>query len=100
MQRKILWLLLGTLLLTASLGSSVAYAQESENYNVMLNTWAGGNYGGTTLTSTSYKLILSSGGAIQVSSTSGGYELCSGFVCQADKGFFDLHLPALTKSAE
>ena len=98
MRRKYVWLALITLLLTLLIGVGVVQAQASANYNMTLNSWAGGNYGGSTLTSASYSLVVSTGTHIQVSSTSAGYELCSGFSCQADKGFFQMRLPALDKS--
>lgn len=98
MRRKLVWLTLITLLLTLLFGVGVVQAQESANYNLMLNSWAGGNSGGSTLTSASYTLVVSTGTHVQVSSTSAGYELCSGFICQSDKGFFQIRLPTLNKS--
>lgn len=106
MQNKRLWLPLLSLLFTLTIGAgtniSTAHAaphkQESANYNVMLNSWAGGNYSGSTTQSASYMLIISTGGKIDTSTASAGYQLCTGFICQADKGFFQMRLPALAKS--
>lgn len=98
MQRRITLLTVITLMLVLLLGVGVVQAQESENYNVMINSWAGGNYGGGTLSSASYTLVVSMGSHIQVHSTSAGYELCSGFICQLNAGFAEMHLPVLSKS--
>jgi hypothetical protein len=98
MKRKVLWLALVTLLLIVLVGARVAQAQDSANYNLTLNSWAGGNYGGGSSTSASYTLILSQGSAINVHTSSGGYALCSGFICQSDKSFFQMRIPALQKA--
>src|SRR5882757_5972213 len=77
--RKMLWLSLATLLLVLVVSAGVAQAQESANYNLTVNSMAGGNYGGGTLSSASYQLTMSSGNLIHVSTSSPGFELCSGF---------------------
>lgn len=100
MKRKLIWLTLITLLLTTLVGSDIAQAQKSTHYNLTLNSLAGGNYGGGTFTSDSYTMIVSLGNLINVSSSSAGYELCSGFICQSDKSYFQLRLPAVDKSPE
>src|SRR5687768_4070247 len=100
MRRKGVWLAAVTtlaLVLTLWIGIGTAQAQESENYNVMLNTWAGGNYGGGTASSASYTMTISTGMMIKIQSSSAGYQLCSGFICQADKGFAQMWMPMLEK---
>jgi hypothetical protein len=99
MRRKLLWLTLVTLLIALLAGVGVVQAQESPSYDLSLNSLAGGMQGGKTLTSASYTLVVNMGSVIQVSSTSAGYELCSGFVCQSDKSFFQMRLPTLNKSS-
>jgi hypothetical protein len=100
MRGKVVWLAVITLLLTLWVGAGAALAQDSENFNLTLNSWAGGNYGGTTVSSASYSMVISAGTMIKVQSTSAGYQLCSGFICQSDKGFFQIRLPAVEKVAE
>lgn len=97
MKRKLTWLTITTLLLMMLAGAGIVQAQESTHYNMRLNSLAGGNYGGGTLTSTSYTMVVSLGNLVSVSSSSGGYEMCSGFICQSDKSYFQLRLPALGK---
>jgi uncharacterized membrane protein len=97
-RRKMLWLFWTTLVLALVASAGVAHAQKSASYNVQLSSLAGGNYGGGTLSSTSYSLLISSGNLIRVSSTSTGYELCSGFVCQADHSYFQIRLPAVSNT--
>ena len=99
LRRKMAWLTLVALLLALLVGVGVAQAQKSANYNLTLNSLAGGNRGGGTMTSASYTLVVSSGTLVRVSTTSPGYELCSGFVCQSNHGFFQVRLPSLNKSA-
>ena len=96
LKRKIVWLALVSLLLTLLVAGAVQ-AQESQNFNATLNSLAGGGYGGGTMESASYKLVVSTGTHIQVSSTSAGYELCSGFICQSNHGFFQMRIPVLSK---
>ncbi len=97
-QRKIAWLTLIALLLTLLVGVGAVQAQKSANYNLALNSLAGGNRGGTMMSSASYTLVVSSGTSIKVSTTSPGYELCTGFVCQSNSTFFQMRLPTLSKS--
>lgn len=98
MRRFTLWLVLVTILLALITTAGVVQAQESANYDLSLNSLAGGNHGGKVLTSTSYTLVSNFGTAVRVSVTNANYELCTGFVCQSDKGFFQIRLPTLDKS--
>lgn len=100
MKRKLIYFTLITLMLTLFVGVGIVQAQKSNSYNLQLNSLAGGNYGGGTFTSTSYTLVASIGNLVKVRSSSVGYELCSGFICQSDQSFFQLRLPALNKSPE
>lgn len=99
LRRKVAWLTLIAILLTLLVGVGAVQAQKSANYNLTLNSLAGGNRGGGTMSSASYTLVVSNGTLVQVSTTSPGYELCSGFVCQSNQSFFQMRMPALTKSA-
>lgn len=100
MRRKVIWLALVAILLTLLIGAGVAQAQELANYNLTLNSLAGGNYGGTTLTSASYTMVVSNGTMIKVSASGAKYSLCSGFICQSDASYFQMHIPSVAKSPE
>jgi len=95
-----MWITFMALFLVLLVSAGVAQAQESAGYNLSVNSVTGGNYGGGTLSSASYHLTMSSGNLIHVSTSSPGFELCSGFICQSNHGFFQTRLPSLQKSPE
>jgi hypothetical protein len=100
MRGKGVWLAIVATLalaLTFWIGVGTVQAQESENYNLTLNTWAGGNYGGRVISSASYTMTISTGMLIKTQGVSTGYQLCSGFICQSDKGFAQMWMPMLEK---
>ena len=98
MKRKMIWLVLVTMLLALIAGAGVVQAQESANYDLTLNSLAGGMQSGAVMTSTTYTLVTNFGPTVRVSISNANYELCTGFVCQSDKGFFQMRLPSLNKS--
>lgn len=82
------------MLLALSVG--MVMAQQSGSFNLERNTLVGGNGGGTTMQSTSFRLLTSSGPLQSVSITSTTYSLCSGYICQTEV-LHDLNLPLLVK---
>lgn len=74
------WMLAGLVLLVL-FGIGVAWAMSSTSFNLVKNTNEGGGAGGNAATSSQYQLANSMQGAVQESSSSSGYRLCSGFLC-------------------
>lgn len=86
------------LLLFGTVGA--ALAMSSTNYDLPKNTTQAGFAGGDVSASTNYRMISSVGGAIQVSSTSASYEMCSGFLCGwSDLLMWKLFIPLVLKAA-
>ena len=98
MKRKMIWLVLVTMLLALIASAGVVRAQESANYDLTLNSLAGGMQSSEVMTSTAYTLVANFGPMVRISTTNANYELCTGFVCQSDKGFFQIWLPSMDKS--
>lgn len=93
--RKILYWNLLALLLILAAGIGAVQAQSSESYLLNINSLAGGSVGGGYLTSTSYQLLISTGSQVETSSSSAGYQLCTGFVCQASAPAHRMRLPSV-----
>ncbi|MFU8771886.1 MAG: hypothetical protein ACNA8H_05640 [Anaerolineales bacterium] len=86
--RKIMIILLGCILLIGSVGSAMALS----SIEMLKDSTQGAGSGGFTAGSGTYLLATSMGGTIQISSQSGSYTLCSGFLCGGDQ-FFSIPEP-------
>lgn len=95
--KKTLILVLIAILLLGSVGA--VYAVSSANFNLLKNSNEGGGAGGTTASSAHYQMTGTLGGALQVSSTSSSYKLCSGFLCGGSRFLkINVFVPVLIKS--
>lgn len=83
-------LLLALLVIGLSVG--MAFAAESQNFAIRLNSLSGGSIA----KSESFILVNSVGGPVQINSSSASFRLCSGFVCGDDvTPVIKLFLPAV-----
>jgi hypothetical protein len=92
--------ILGGAILLLFLGIGVAWAMSSTSFNLVKNTNEGGGAGGNAASSSNYQLANSVQGAVQESSSSSGYRLCSGFLCGGTPAIAlpEVHLPLVIKN--
>lgn len=96
MKRKSLLLLLAVVVLLG-MTTGVVWALSSTSYQVPANSLQGGGAGGGTARSTSYIMVTSLGGAVQVNNTSPSYAQCNGFLCRVGTFLRSVFLPLIMR---
>ena len=94
-RRVLLMTVLVILLLAVGAGSAAALA--GPNFNLVNNSARGGGAGGGALYSQDYILVVGFGGLTGTALNSSSFQLCSGFVCDANAPVWHTYLPKVER---